>query len=67
MYPKVQAAERLYQQRKAQIDKTDKAKEDYEFERQGEECTFQPKKYTSGVKLSTKVSVVQSQRQTEHF
>ena len=58
--PKVQAAERLYLQRKAQIDKTDKAKEDYEFERQGEECTFQPKKYTSGVKASTKVSVVQS-------
>jgi hypothetical protein len=29
--------------RKPQIDKTDKAKEDYEFERMGEECTFKPK------------------------
>ena len=28
--------------RKAQINKTDKAKEDYEFEKQAEECTFAP-------------------------
>jgi hypothetical protein len=29
--------------RRPQVDKTDKAKEDYEFERQGNECTFAPK------------------------
>lgn len=33
----------LYKQRKRQVDKTDKSKEDYEFERQGQECTFAPK------------------------
>ena len=37
------ARERLYRQRNRQIDKADKAKEDYEFERMGEECTFAPK------------------------
>jgi len=34
--------ERLYGMRKKQIDKTDKAKEDYEFEKQSAECTFAP-------------------------
>ena len=33
----------LYKMRKRQIDKTDKSKEDYEFERHGQECTFAPK------------------------
>lgn len=33
----------LYEKRKRQIDKADKTKEDYEFERQGQECTFAPK------------------------
>ena len=28
--------------RKAQKNKTDKAKEDYEFEKQADECTFAP-------------------------
>ena len=28
--------------RKRQIDKTDKAKEDYEYQKQAEECTFAP-------------------------
>ena len=36
------AMERLYGMRKRQLDKTDKAKEDYEFEKQAEECTFAP-------------------------
>lgn len=36
----------LYNQRKRQVDKTDKTKEDYEFERQGQECTFAPKLMT---------------------
>ena len=29
--------------RKRQMDKQDKSKADYEFERSGEECTFAPK------------------------
>jgi hypothetical protein len=29
--------------RKRQLDKIDKSKEDYEFERQQQECTFAPK------------------------
>jgi len=33
----------LYSKAKKQIDKTDKTKEDYEFERNQEECTFAPK------------------------
>lgn len=33
----------LYEQRKRQVDRTDKTKEDYEFERHGQECTFAPK------------------------
>lgn len=36
------AVERLYSQRKPQVEKTDKAREDYEYERAGQECTFQP-------------------------
>ncbi len=28
------------------MDKKDKTKEDYEFERMGQECTFAPKIYT---------------------
>ena len=36
------AAARLYKMRKAQKNKTDKAKEDYEYEKQAEECTFAP-------------------------
>ena len=36
------AVERLYAKRKVQADKQDKAKEDYEFERMGSECTFTP-------------------------
>ena len=35
--------DQLYSMRKRQLDKTDKTKEDYEFERQGQECTFAPK------------------------
>ena len=38
--------DRLYNLRKRQVDKTDKAKEDYEFERMGQECTFAPKLMT---------------------
>lgn len=33
----------LYSMRKRQLDKIDKSKEDYEFERQQEECSFAPK------------------------
>jgi hypothetical protein len=33
----------LYSMRKRQLDKSDKTKEDYEFERHGQECTFAPK------------------------
>jgi len=36
------ANERLYNMRRSQRDKTDKAKVDYEFEKQAEECTFAP-------------------------
>lgn len=32
----------LYNLAKKQIDKTDKRREDYEFERAGDECTFAP-------------------------
>ena len=32
--------------RKRQVDKTDKKKEDYEFEKQQKECTFAPKIYS---------------------
>lgn len=32
--------------RKRQLDKIDKSKEDYEFERQQNECTFAPKIYS---------------------
>lgn len=38
-----QAAQRLYAKRKPQIEKTEKSKEDYEFERMGHECSFAPK------------------------
>jgi uncharacterized protein with ParB-like and HNH nuclease domain len=34
--------ERLYKIRKLQIEKTDKTKEDYEYEKAKEECTFAP-------------------------
>lgn len=34
--------DQLYSLRKRQMDKTDKSKEDYEFERHGAECTFAP-------------------------
>lgn len=33
---------RLYNKRKNQLEKTDKTKEEYEFEKQSEECTFAP-------------------------
>ena len=36
------AQERLYKLRVAQKNKKDKAKVDYEFEKQAEECTFAP-------------------------
>ena len=39
--------DQLYNLRKKQIDKTDKSKVDYEFERQQEECTFAPQLYTN--------------------
>mmetsp|Transcript_12309 Transcript_12309/g.19096 ORF Transcript_12309/g.19096 Transcript_12309/m.19096 type:complete len:145 (+) Transcript_12309:2692-3126(+) len=35
--------ERLYSLRKKQIEKTDKTKEDYEFEKNAAECTFAPR------------------------
>lgn len=38
--------DQLYALRKRQVDKTDKAKEDYEYERHGQECTFAPKLLT---------------------
>jgi hypothetical protein len=48
--------------RKAQMDKTDKAREDYEFERMGDECTFAPK-LLSQDQVVKKVAVVTSVRQ----
>ena len=46
--------ERLYGMRKPQIDKTDKAREDYEFERMGSECTFKPKRLTQEMPIRSK-------------
>ena len=37
----------LYNMRKNQYDKRDKTKEDYEFEKQQEECTFTPQLYSN--------------------
>ena len=37
------ANERLYKMRKNQRDKTEKTKEEYEYEKQAQECTFAPK------------------------
>ncbi len=49
-----QTVERLYGMRKPQIDKTDKAREDYEFERMGSECTFKPKRLTQEMPIRSK-------------
>lgn len=59
----MQAADRLYQQRKKQVEKTDKAREDYEFERQGAECTFQPVFVSKG-KRKGKVTQTQTSEVT---
>ena len=44
----------LYKQRKRQIDKQDKTKEDYEFERHGQECSFAPKLISNPKYLKSK-------------
>ena len=49
------AAERLYKLRKEQKNKTDKPKEDYEFEKAAEECTFAPKIATKSARTKAKV------------
>lgn len=63
-----EAAKRLYAKRKPQIEKTEKTKEDYEFERMGNECTFAPnliKGPTAHRKNDAKTK--QSERQQETF
>lgn len=52
------AAERLYSKRKPQAQKTDKAREDYEFERQEQECTFQPKMVAKSASKKAHVSEI---------
>lgn len=42
--------DQLYSMRKRQLDKQDKTKEDYEFEKQEQECTFAPKLMTKNPK-----------------
>lgn len=51
----------LYSKRKRQIDKTDKSKEDYEFERHGQECTFAPKLMTKPKYLRNRGDFSQNQ------
>jgi hypothetical protein len=41
-YAGYEAAQRLYKKRKNQAEKTEKSREDYEFEKFGQECTFAP-------------------------
>ena len=57
------ANERLYNQRKRQLDKTDKAKEDYEFEKQAEECTFAPNIKRKPVRPKKPVDTAATERQ----
>lgn len=53
----------LYKLHKKQIDRTDKTKEDYEFERQQEECTFAPTIYTKNKEYANKESAIRSKNQ----
>jgi len=48
--------------RKAQKNKTDKTKEDYEYEKQAEECTFAPNTKSKPARKA-KVAVEKTERQ----
>ena len=61
----VNTTERLYGMRKAQIDKTDKTKEDYELERSSNECTFQPKFLSQESSSRVKQPLVTTTRQSD--
>ena len=54
--------ERLYSKRKMQKNKTDKAKEDYEFEKQQEECTFAPKISSASQRLLARRSISRDEK-----
>lgn len=60
-----EAAQRLYAKRKPQREKTEKTKEEYEFEKYGDECTFAPKMYTKGTGVSKQTK--QSEREQQQF
>lgn len=60
-YAGYEAAQRLYAKRKPQKEKTEKTKEDYEFEKFGQECTFAPQ--LSKSRPSTARTVKTSDRQ----
>lgn len=55
----------MYARRTKQIEKTDKAREDYEFERLGDECTFAPQIFTKKPARKNDAKKVASQRQQE--
>ena len=58
-----EAAKRLYAKRKPQIEKTEKTKEDYEFERLGNECTFAPNLMKATTNRKNDAKNKQSERQ----
>ena len=61
-YAGYEAAQRLYAKRKMQKEKTEKTKEDYEFEKYGDECTFTPKMFTKNTGASKPHKQKQSER-----
>lgn len=62
-----EAAQRLYARRKNQREKTEKTREDYEFEKYGQECTFAPKLNKQSHAPSFKKTSKPSERQQETF
>ena len=59
------AQERLYKLRVAQKNKKDKAKVDYEFEKQAEECTFAPQIISKKPARASTAEKTERQRQAE--
>ena len=53
--------DKLYKMHKKQIDRQDKTKEDYEFERQQQECTFTPNIVTKK-NYTNKESIIKNNR-----